>query len=335
MQFDQICMQLALDKAWEYQLLTYPNPAVGAVVTYKGHMVSAEAHRKAGSSHAEVLALVRAYESISGSVVDFDPFDAQLAHKFLLSIPPRFFSDCTLYVTLEPCSHKGKTPSCAVLLARLKLARVVIAATDPIPSHGGGIGMLEGAGIKVEAGILEKKAGHLLEPFLVWQSRAFVLFKLAQTMNGRIGGGYLSSQDSLTHVHQLREVCDRLLIGGNTVRADRPTLDCRFTGGNAPDVTIYSREEEMDDTIPLFAVEGRKVSIADELDFLTKPSFILIEGGEGMLHALSSKIDWYLFYQVPKLSSHNLTYNIDKDLAFLHSGKKGVDMMIWSREKDE
>ena len=334
MQFDQLCMQLALDKAWEYQLLTYPNPAVGAVVTHKGRIVSAEAHRKAGTSHAEVLAFVKAYEVISGSAVDFDSSDAQSAHDFLLSIPSRFFSDCTLYVTLEPCSHKGKTPSCALLLSRLRPARVVVAVNDPIPSHGGGIGMLEATGIKVEVGILGKEAGYLLEPFLVWQKRAFVLFKLAQTMNGRIGGGYLSSQASLKHVHQLREVCDRVLIGGNTVRIDRPTLDCRFTGGKAPDVTIYSREERLDETIPLFAVEGRTVSITCELDFLEKPSLILVEGGEGMLQALSGEIDWYLFYQVPKLTSHNLTYNIDKDLTFLHSDKKGVDMMIWSREKD-
>ena len=334
MQFDQLCMQLALDKAWEFQLLTYPNPAVGALVTYKGRIVSIEAHQKAGTSHAEVLALLKAYEAISGKRVDFDHFDASLAHDFLLSIPIRFFSDCTLYVTLEPCSHQGKTPSCALLLSKLRPARVVIAASDPVLSHSGGMGMLEGAGVKVESGILEKKARDLLEPFLIWQKRAFVLFKLAQTINGRIGGGYLSSRSSLGHVHRLREVCGTLLIGGNTVRTDRPRLDCRFTGASAPNVLIYSKREAFDDTIPLFNVEGRSVSVTQKLDFLKKPSFVLVEGGEGMLRALSGEIDWYLFYQVPKLSSHNLTYNIDKELTFLHSEKKGVDMMIWSREKD-
>jgi diaminohydroxyphosphoribosylaminopyrimidine deaminase/5-amino-6-(5-phosphoribosylamino)uracil reductase len=136
------------------------------------------------------------------------------------------------------------------------------------------------------------------------------------------------------HVHKLRGVCDRLLIGGNTVREDRPTLDCRFTGGAAPDIVIYSREDRFDRSIPLFGIEGRDVSVSGRLDFLQEPSFVLVEGGEGMLRALSEQIDWYLFYQTPKLSSHNLTYNIDKDLTFLHSEKKGIDMMIWSRERD-
>ena len=138
----------------------------------------------------------------------------------------------------------------------------------------------------------------------------------------------------MTHVHQLREVCDRLLIGGSTVRTDRPRLDCRFTGGLPPDITIYSRQKQFDQTIPLYGVEGREVLVSDDLDFLQKPSFVLVEGGEGMLRALSGQVDWYLFYQTPKLSSHNLTYNIDKDLTFLHSEKKGIDMMIWSKEKD-
>lgn len=334
MQFDKLCMQLALKKAWEYQGLTYPNPAVGSVVTHQGKIVAIEAHQKAGSSHAEVLALLAAYENLSGSKIDFDHLDARRAHDFLLQLPPYFFRDCTIYVTLEPCSHEGKTPSCASLLSRLKLEKVVIAITDPISSHSGGAVMLEASGIKVEIDIEEEAAKGLIEPFLIWQKRAFVLFKLAQTSNGKIGGGYLSSQASLRHVHQLREVCDRLLIGGNTVRTDRPTLDCRFTGGLPPDITIYSRETQFDQTIPLFGVEGREVLISDDLNFLQKPSFVLIEGGEGMLRVLSGQINWYLFYQTPKLSSHNLTYNIDKDLTFLHSEKKGVDMMIWSKERD-
>ena len=334
MNLDELCMQLAIEKAWEYQLLTYPNPAVGAVVTYRGRIVSIEAHQKAGTSHAEVLALLSAYEAISGTAVDFDRFDADAAHNFLLSVPRRVFSECTLHVTLEPCSHKGKTPSCASLLSRLHPARVVIALADPVAQHSGGVEMLKQAGIKVDLHTEEASAKQLLEPFVIWQKRAFVLFKLAQTMNGRIGGGYLSSHTSLTHVHRLRSVCDRLLIGGNTVREDRPTLDCRFTGEAAPDIAIYSRQELFDRSIPLFGVEGRDVTIGGELDFLQEPSFVLVEGGEGMLRALSGRIDWYLFYQTPKLSSHNLTYNIDKDLTFLHGEKKGVDMMIWSKERD-
>jgi diaminohydroxyphosphoribosylaminopyrimidine deaminase/5-amino-6-(5-phosphoribosylamino)uracil reductase len=324
---DEFYMQLALDEAWKYQLLTYPNPAVGAVVVLEGKILSVEAHQKAGTSHAEVLALISAYTTMQGSKIDFDPTDAYLSHKFLLSLPKDFFSKCSIYVTLEPCSHVGKTPSCASLLAQLHLKEIFIGIRDPIIGHDGGMKLLG----NVTMGVLAQQCKALLEPFMIWQKRAFVLFKIAQTTNGRIGGGYLSSHASLTHVHQLREVCDTLLIGGNTVRTDRPTLDCRFTGGKAPDVMIYSREDTFDREIPLFGIEDRSVSIGDTLDFLDNPSFVLVEGGEGMMKALQKHIDWMLIYQTPKLSANQLSYNTPMNLEFLHQSKKDVDLILWSR----
>jgi diaminohydroxyphosphoribosylaminopyrimidine deaminase/5-amino-6-(5-phosphoribosylamino)uracil reductase len=328
MHLDEIYMQLALNKAWEYQGLTYPNPAVGTVVTLNGKILAIEAHQKAGTSHAEVLALLKAYETLSQTTIDFDALDAKKAHQFLLNLPPKFFSECTIYVTLEPCSHEGKTPSCASLLRSLNLSKVVIGMKDPIEGHDGGMKKLNNASV----GVLEEKCKELLEPFIIWQKRAFVLFKLAQTSNGCIGGGYLSSKVSLTHVHQLREVCETLLIGGNTVREDKPTLDCRFTEGRAPNVMIYSKQDNFDRDIPLFSIENREVNIGDNLDFLSKPSFVMVEGGEGMLNALQEKIDWMLIYQTPKLSTNNLTYNTTMNLQFLHQAKKDVDLMIWSRQ---
>ena len=104
---DEFYMQLALNKAWEYQGLTYPNPSVGAVVVLNGNILAIEAHQKSGTSHAEVLALLTAYETLSKTHIDFDPKDAQKAHTFLLSLPQNFFSECSIYVTLEPCSHEG------------------------------------------------------------------------------------------------------------------------------------------------------------------------------------------------------------------------------------
>jgi len=325
---DEFFMQLALNKAWEYQGLTYPNPAVGAIITLNGKILAIEAHQKAGTSHAEVLALLKGYESLSQTTINFDIFDAKKAHQFLLNLPPKFFSECMIYVTLEPCSHKGKTPSCASLLQSLNLSKVVIGMKDPIEGHDGGMERLENASV----GVLEEECKALIEPFLIWQKRAFVLFKLAQTSNGRIGGGYLSSKVSLTHVHQLRKVCDTLLIGGNTVRVDRPTLDCRFTEDKAPNVMIYSKQDDFDRDIPLFSIKNREVNIGDNLDFLSKPSFVMVEGGEGMLNALQEKIDWMLIYQTPKLSSNNLIYNTTMNLQFLHQAKKDVDLMIWSRQ---
>ena len=330
---DNFYMQLALNKAWQYQGLTYPNPAVGAVLTLDGKVLAVEAHQRAGTSHAEVLALLTAYESLERSQIDFDPRDAKKAHAFLLSLPKDFFSECSIYVTLEPCSHVGQTPSCASLLHALSLKKVVIGILDPIVGHGGGADIV-GQGLlsaTIKVGVLEKECKDLLEPFMIWQKRAFVLFKIAQTSNGRIGGGYLSSKESLKHVHQLREACDTLLIGGNTVRVDRPTLDCRFTKGKAPNVVIYSKQDDFDRDIPLFGVEDREVSVGSDLDFFDKPSFVMVEGGESMMEALKSKIDWMLIYQTPKLSSNTLTYNTTMNLEFLHQDKKDVDLMIWSR----
>ncbi len=328
MNIDEIYMQLALNKAWEYQGLTYPNPTVGAVVTLNGKILAIEAHQKAGSSHAEVLALVSAYETMSNHKIDFDPSNAKEAHAFLLNLPQNIFSQCTIYVTLEPCSHEGKTPSCASLLHTLNLMRVVIGIKDPIDGHNGGSKLLK----NVTIGILEEECNTLIEPFMIWQKKAFVLFKLAQTSNAKIGGGYLSSQASLMHVHQLREACDILLIGGNTVRVDRPTLDCRFTEGKASNVVIYTKNDDLDREIPLFSIDNREVTVSDSLDLLNQPSFVMVEGGEGMLNALKEKIDWMLIYQTPKLSTNNLTYNTTMNLQFLHQAKKDVDLMIWSRQ---
>ena len=324
-------MQLALNKAWEYQGLTYPNPAVGAVVTIDGKILSMEAHQKAGTSHAEVLALLSAYTNLSKIRLDFDPKDAAKAHNFLRELPQNFFSKCSIYVTLEPCSHQGKTPSCASLLQTLDLKEVIVGTCDPIVGHDKGAKGLK----NVRQGVLEEACKVLLEPFIIWQKRTFVLFKLAQTSNARIASskneGYLSSKASLKHVHQLRAACDTLLIGGNTVRTDRPTLDCRFIGEKAPSVTIYTKEKNFDRDIPLFCVESREVKMTEDLSFLDEPSFVLVEGGEGMLEALKEKIDWLLFYQTPKLSSNNLTYNTTMNLEFIHQNKMDVDLMIWSK----
>jgi diaminohydroxyphosphoribosylaminopyrimidine deaminase/5-amino-6-(5-phosphoribosylamino)uracil reductase len=329
---DRFFMEQALREAWKYQGLTYPNPAVGCAVVKEGRLLAVEAHQKAGESHAEVRAMLAAYEAMQGRHAAVNPADADAVHEFLQTVPRELFRGVSLYVTLEPCAHRGTTPSCAWLLSRFPLHRVVIAATDPVAEHSGGIEILAEHGIEVETGLCAEEAGALLEPFRIWQQRAFVLFKLAQTANGRIGGGYLSSPESLKHVHRLREAAAELIIGGGTVRADRPRLDCRFTGGRAPNVTIYSRRDAFEREIPLFDVPGRRVEITDNLEPLFEhPSFLLVEGGQGMLEALSEKVDWFLLYQTPKLSSHPLSYNIDQKLEYLHQRTIGGDLMIWSR----
>jgi diaminohydroxyphosphoribosylaminopyrimidine deaminase/5-amino-6-(5-phosphoribosylamino)uracil reductase len=329
---DSFFMNLALKEAWKYQLLTYPNPAVGAVVLENKKILAIQAHQKAGNSHAEVLALLKAYEVKSKKKIDFNRNDAKLAHKFLLSLERDFFKDFEIFITLEPCSHAGKTPSCALLLSKIKPKRVVIGAIDPISSHSGGVKILKEAKILTKL-LLLQEAKDLLEPFKIWQKRAFVIFKLAQSLNGKIGGGYLSSKESLIHVHKIREVIDKLIIGGNTVRVDRPKLDCRFINSKkAPDIIIFSKEKEFDKTIPLFNVSERKVEITQNLDeIFAKPSLLLVEGGGNTLKALREKLDWFLLYLTPKLSENEISYNLDQNIRFLHQEKIGKDLLIWSR----
>ena len=158
---NSIYMQQAIKKAWQYQLRTYPNPAVGALVLRNGEIIAIEAHQKAGTSHAEVLALLEAYKFISKQELSFDKFDSHKAHEFLYLLPKNFFSNCTIFVTLEPCSHRGQTPSCASLLAHIRPKKVIIATLDPIKGHGGGLERLREQGIEVESSVCEKEALEL------------------------------------------------------------------------------------------------------------------------------------------------------------------------------
>ncbi len=330
---DKFFMQLALNEAWKYQLLAYPNPGVGAVITMNGRLLNIAAHERSGASHAEVLALIGTYETISGKKIDFDRQDPFLSHQFLRSLSSDFFKDCTAYVTLEPCNHSGKSPSCATLLIDLKIKSIYIATLDPVPEHSGGAKRLRDNGIDVHIGLLQKEADELIEPFAIWQKRAFVVFKLAQSLNGRIGGKNISSLASRTHMHGIRSVSSKLLVGGSTVRIDRPLLDSRLIDGRAPDIFIYSKDERtIDKNIPLFNIENRSVEIGSNLDFFKSPSLVMVEGGGEMLEALKGKIDWLLVYQAPTLSANKLSYSIDLRLKTLHIDKREEDIIIWSKK---
>ncbi|MBN2825740.1 MAG: bifunctional diaminohydroxyphosphoribosylaminopyrimidine deaminase/5-amino-6-(5-phosphoribosylamino)uracil reductase RibD [Campylobacterales bacterium] len=332
---DTLLMDLTINKAWEYQGIAYPNPAVASLVTDRyGQIIALEAHQRSGTSHAEVLTLLKAYEHLTHQKAAIDRFDSYAVHEFLLTHAKDTFKGCSIYVTLEPCSHIGKTPSCAVLIGALGLKKVAIGMIDPIDEHSGGVEMMRAKGIEVIVDVQPKRTQDLIEPFSIWQKRAFVLFKLAQSHNGKIGGGYLSTQESLTHTHKLRHSATKMVIGGNTVRIDRPTLDCRLIeGGEAPHIYIYSKENNFDREIPLFNIPNRNVEIGSDLSFLDTPSFVLVEGGMGTLNALKDKIDWMLTYQTPKIIDNSIDYRANIDLETLHAQRSGVDRMIWSRVK--
>ncbi|MCM3389230.1 bifunctional diaminohydroxyphosphoribosylaminopyrimidine deaminase/5-amino-6-(5-phosphoribosylamino)uracil reductase RibD [Ureibacillus chungkukjangi] len=209
MKTDSDYMQLALELAASAKGNTNPNPCVGAVLVKDGVIVGTGLHRKAGEPHAEVHAFNMAGEHAKGA---------------------------TLYVTLEPCSHYGKTPPCANLVKESGVSRVVVATMDPNPSVAGrGISLLRAAGIEVEVGLLEQEARKLNERFIhnMVANRPFVISKFAMTMDGKIAthnghSKWITSEEARLQVHKLRHEMDGILVGVGTVLADNPSLTTRL-----------------------------------------------------------------------------------------------------------
>ncbi|MFB6800585.1 bifunctional diaminohydroxyphosphoribosylaminopyrimidine deaminase/5-amino-6-(5-phosphoribosylamino)uracil reductase RibD [Peribacillus butanolivorans] len=222
---DQYYMKLALDLAASAKGKTNPNPVVGAVIVKDGVIAGTGIHRKAGEPHAEVHAFKMAGD---------------------------YAKNATLYVTLEPCSHYGKTPPCANLVKESGVRRVVVATQDPNPEVAGrGISILRDAGIEVEVGVLEKEAQRLNERFIhnMITNRPFVISKYAMTLDGKLAthtghSKWITGEESRHSVHLLRDEVDAILIGIGTVLADNPSLTTRLPegGGKNPIRIILDSE---------------------------------------------------------------------------------------------
>ncbi|MBW2193246.1 MAG: bifunctional diaminohydroxyphosphoribosylaminopyrimidine deaminase/5-amino-6-(5-phosphoribosylamino)uracil reductase RibD [Deltaproteobacteria bacterium] len=208
---DQYFMETALDLAAMGQGFTSPNPMVGAVVVKDGTVVGKGYHRFAGGPHAEVEALRDAGTSVNGA---------------------------TLYVTLEPCNHTGRTPPCTEKIIEGGIKRVVAAMADPNPDvKGGGMAYLESRGVSITSGVCEKRAKRLNEAFIkyVRRKRPFVIVKCATTLDGRIAtktgdAKWVSGEASRAYVHKLRHAVDAIMVGINTVKNDDPSLTTRLPG---------------------------------------------------------------------------------------------------------
>jgi diaminohydroxyphosphoribosylaminopyrimidine deaminase/5-amino-6-(5-phosphoribosylamino)uracil reductase len=311
-------MSLAISEAWKYQGLTYPNPAVGCcVVSSYGEILAVDAHHRAGGPHAEVNALKAAYYKVTNDDRILELTHSCDIHLFLLRHHNNIFLDASIYTTLEPCSHIGKTPSCASLISKLGIKKLYVGSLDfnKIASEGNKI--VQNAGIEVINSVLKKECDALLEPFKKWQNKNFVFFKWAQRLNGSTNG-QVSSLKSRENVHAMRDVCDLLVIGGNTVRLDRPTLDARLVNGKAPDILIISRQKEFDKTIPLFNVENRKVFISDNFEKVKEYKNVMIEGTQMMLELSKGVVDYYLTY-------------VAVNLNILNIQKESEDIIMWSK----
>lgn len=330
---DNFYMRLAIDEAWKHQLLTYPNPAVGCVIVKNQRLLAVEAHKEAGMPHAEVNALKTAYLKDNPNSILKTKNSSFDIHQFLLQNHNGFFNDCEIYVTLEPCNHICKTPSCANLLKELKPKRVIISVKDPNKQATGGLETLKNENIDVTLGILEKDGLNLILPFISWQNKSCIFFKMAQTLNGSIDGK-ISSNRALAYVHTLRDKIDLLVIGGNSVRIDKPTLDTRYIQGKNPDIFIYSKNKVFDTNIPLFKIPNRKVLISDDLYKLLDYKFIMIEGVYNLLDKLKERIDFFILIISPKIrKGQNALNEIDLDFEIIHENFIGEDKIVFLKRK--
>lgn len=215
MSSDHSFMNHALRLASRARGRTRPNPMVGCVIVKEGRIVGKGYHHRAGEGHAEVLALDQARERAEGA---------------------------TVYVTLEPCSHYGRTPPCADTLIKAGVNRVVVAMKDPNPLVAGrGLERLRSAGIMVHLGVCEEEAHHLNQPFLTWitQKRPMLTLKMAASLDGKVATKHNESQwitgpEARLHVQKMRDRHDVVLVGSGTVLADNPRLNCRIKGGRDP-----------------------------------------------------------------------------------------------------
>jgi diaminohydroxyphosphoribosylaminopyrimidine deaminase/5-amino-6-(5-phosphoribosylamino)uracil reductase len=212
---DEKFMRMALRLARRGLARTSPNPMVGAVIVKDGRIISQGYHHFFGGDHAEVDALKNAREEVSGA---------------------------TLYVTLEPCRHYGKTPPCVEAIIRAGIGRVVIGMKDPDKRVSGrSIAMLKERGIAVQVGVLEADCQSLNETYIKHRTTGmpYVTLKFAQTLDGRIataGGSsrWISSATSLKMAHRLRARSDAVLVGAGTVLKDNPELTTRLIKGRNP-----------------------------------------------------------------------------------------------------
>ncbi|SDM05262.1 diaminohydroxyphosphoribosylaminopyrimidine deaminase / 5-amino-6-(5-phosphoribosylamino)uracil reductase [Catalinimonas alkaloidigena] len=232
---DEFFMRRALELAALGRTSTAPNPMVGCVITYGGRIIGEGWHQQYGGPHAEVNAI--------RSVAD-----------------PALLPDATVYVTLEPCSHYGKTPPCADLLVQHQVRRVVVANQDPNPLvQGRGLSRLREAGIAVEVGLLAQEGAHLNRRFFTFleKHRPYIVLKWAQTADGYLARSnydskWISSSLSRRLVHRWRAEEAAILVGSRTAEHDNPRLNVRDWKGPDPVRVVIDRELRLSPSLYLF-----------------------------------------------------------------------------------
>ncbi|GAA6622256.1 bifunctional diaminohydroxyphosphoribosylaminopyrimidine deaminase/5-amino-6-(5-phosphoribosylamino)uracil reductase RibD [Scytonema sp. NUACC26] len=250
--FDRAMMQRCVELARLALGRTSPNPMVGAVIVKDGKIVGEGFHPRAGEPHAEVFALKAAGDDARGA---------------------------TIYVSLEPCNHHGRTPPCSEALVAAGVSKVVVGMVDPNPLvAGGGIARLRAAGIEVLTGVEEEACQKLNEGFVhrILYKRPFGILKYAMTLDGKIAtstghSAWITSQAARYRVHQVRAACDAVIVGGNTVRHDNPHLTSHQEGAHNPLRVVMSRRLELPEKAHLWQTSEAPTLVLTELG--ANPSF--------------------------------------------------------------
>jgi diaminohydroxyphosphoribosylaminopyrimidine deaminase/5-amino-6-(5-phosphoribosylamino)uracil reductase len=214
-----------------------PNPMVGAVIVHEGKIIGEGYHQQYGKAHAEVNAV-----------------------NMVLNNHADLLKNATIYVSLEPCAHYGKTPPCADLIIKHKIPNVVVGCRDPFAQvDGKGIEKLMAAGVQVTAGVLEKECQWLNRRFFtrVQKQRPYVILKWAQTADGFFAPNdgrqhWITGPESRKLVHQWRALEDAILVGKNTVLADNPQLNTRYAEGKSPMRVVIDRRLELNKNLNIF-----------------------------------------------------------------------------------
>ncbi|MEM7716835.1 MAG: bifunctional diaminohydroxyphosphoribosylaminopyrimidine deaminase/5-amino-6-(5-phosphoribosylamino)uracil reductase RibD [Cyanobacteria bacterium P01_A01_bin.68] len=229
-------MQRCLELARRGLGRTSPNPMVGAVIVKDGQVIGEGFHPRAGEPHAEVFALKAAGENARGA---------------------------TIYVSLEPCNHYGRTPPCSEAIVAAGLAKVVVGMVDPNPLvAGGGIKRLQEAGIEVLTGVEEEACRKLNEGFIhrILYKKPLGILKYAMTLDGKIAtttghSAWVTTEDARSAVRVVRAGCDAVVVGGNTVRKDNPRLTSRLPGAHNPLRVVMSRGLDLPDVAHLWKTQ--------------------------------------------------------------------------------
>jgi diaminohydroxyphosphoribosylaminopyrimidine deaminase/5-amino-6-(5-phosphoribosylamino)uracil reductase len=285
-----------------------PNPMVGSVITCDGRIIGEGYHQRYGGPHAEVQAIRAVFHRY--------PNAEELLKRSVM------------YVSLEPCSHTGKTPPCADLIIQHQLPKVVLGARDPFPAvDGKGISRLRAAGIEVVTGTLEGACIDLNKRFFtgVKQQRPYIILKWAQTANGLFAPAdrskkWITGASSKRLVHKWRSEEDAVLIGKNTALADDPEVTVRDWKGRNPIRIVIDRRLELPASLKLFNGESKTLIINEIKD-----------GSSGNLHWLRlEEFDHYL----PQFLAYQL-YLLDIRSLIVEGGKAILELFIRAGLWDE